>query len=183
MAIVNMRTGATLTNKQIKSAIQRATGWSDTQYKKEYDVLRNKLRNYEQATGQAGAFKANELLYREQLSKKKYGAAYRPSALLESVRATPSTGTGIVKARGVSIATQRKLASVELKAFKEFIKKSEQAQTVVKAYETGKTDLAGLRAELSRLAKSRREFLKNKRGVFKDARTAARFIKAVYGGY
>lgn len=55
----------TLSDRQIKAEVQRLTGWTNTEYNKQYDVYRNKVRNYERTIGaEKGSIKANEEFYR-----------------------------------------------------------------------------------------------------------------------
>lgn len=62
--IINGRS-VTLTNKQIKARIIELTGWTPEQYNKQYDIFRNRTRNYEKITGlPRGTIAANEELYR-----------------------------------------------------------------------------------------------------------------------
>lgn len=51
-------------NSEIKAQIKGATGWTETQYNREYAKFRNRLRNYEAATGTRVKDPANERLYR-----------------------------------------------------------------------------------------------------------------------
>lgn len=53
-----------LSNSEIKAQIKSATGWTETQYNREYAQFRNRLRNYEAATGTRVKDAANERLYR-----------------------------------------------------------------------------------------------------------------------
>lgn len=53
-----------LNNSEIKTRIKAATGWTETQYNREYAQFRNRLRNYEAATGTRMKDPANERLYR-----------------------------------------------------------------------------------------------------------------------
>ena len=103
MAIFDLNTGEKLSSRKIKARVLAATGWTSEEYQKQYDILRNKVRTYENVTG-ANVGAVNELLYREQLSRKRYGAAYKPSALVRAIRATESVSTG---ARSQAAAAER----------------------------------------------------------------------------
>lgn len=102
--------GKILTNAQIKSAVKRATGWDDKKYKNEYDKFRNRVKNYATITQQdvsdvVGSGGINELFYKSKVSEKKYGADYRPSALLSAIQSAPSTSTGRVARSGIGKKT------------------------------------------------------------------------------
>lgn len=52
----------TLSAKEIKAYVIRARGYTTREYNKEYDLLRNRVRNYERLTG-ASKIAVNKLLY------------------------------------------------------------------------------------------------------------------------
>lgn len=134
MAIVDFKTNKVLTAREIKKRVMSATGWNSEQYQKQYDILRNKTRNYERATGSKTQIKVNELLYQQTAAQKKYGAAYKPSRLVRGILTTPSASTGVVQRRGVSAATERRLETQILGEFRGFIQKSTEARRVVELY-------------------------------------------------
>lgn len=92
------RGGRTLTNRERAAEIRRLTGWTKEEYNRRYDVLRNRARNYEAATGaERGSINVGDLLYRDVRSRamaQRYGEQYRPSGLYEAVSATPASSTG-----------------------------------------------------------------------------------------
>lgn len=116
MPIVNFRTKRPLSAREIKSEIMRLRGWSAEEYNREYDKLRNRVRNYETATGQArGSIKVNELLYTTTRARGKYGAGYAPKRLAEAVMLTPSTAPAAFReqaeTRGISERTANALTA------------------------------------------------------------------------
>ena len=151
MAIVDIKSGKTLSAREIKAAVMKAKGWTSERYQKEYDVLRNKTRNYERITGiESGSIKVNELLYTQTKSQQRYGSAYRPSRQLQAIQATPSTGTAVVRQKGVSarvLNTQERILKAQ---FAGFTAKSTEGARVLQLYEMNKAGT--LDAEIDRVA-------------------------------
>lgn len=92
------RGGRTLTNRERKAETMKLSGWDEKTYKRKYDVLRNRARNYEAATGaERGSINVGDLLYRDVRSRamaQRYGEQYRPSGLYEAVSAATASSTG-----------------------------------------------------------------------------------------
>jgi molecular chaperone DnaK (HSP70) len=111
-------------------------GWSSERYQREYDILRNKTRNYEHLTGkEKGSIKVNELLYTTTKAQKRYGTAYRPSAQVQAINALTSTGTAVFRERGASarvISTQEALLKSQ---FGGFTSKSTEGREIVELYD------------------------------------------------
>lgn len=149
MAIIDFKTNKPMTAREIKKRVMSATGWTSEQYQKQYDILRNKTRNYERATGSKTQIKVNELLYQQTHAQKKYGAAYKPSRLVRAIMATPSASTGTVRRKGVSRATEERLEREILGEFGEFVKKSTEGRRIVELYKDAKS--GRLDAKIARL--------------------------------
>ena len=149
MAIIDFKTNKLLTAREIKKRVMASTGWTSEQYQKQYDILRNKTRNYERATGSRTRIKVNELLYQQTQSQKRYGAAYKPSRLVRAIMATPSASTGTVQRKGVSKATEARLEKEILGEFGEFAKKSTEGRRIVELYKEAKS--GRLDAKIERL--------------------------------
>lgn len=100
--------------REVKSYIMRVEGWTTEQYNKEYDILRNRLRNFEafqrasgiEVTPQSPA----EILYKQAKAKKRYGSEYTESFDLQRIRAFPSTSTG--RKGQMSTRAQARMASL-----------------------------------------------------------------------
>ena len=95
-----------LTASEVKSFIMQQRGWTSQEYQKEYDKLRNRVRNlesYQRAQG-VSVTKQNvsAILYREAKAMKTYGARYTPSQEIERLRGFTSVSTGRFKAADVS---------------------------------------------------------------------------------
>ena len=151
MAIVDIKSGKTLSAREIKAEIMRVKGWTTEEYQREYDKLRNRTRNYERITGRpSGSIRVNELLYTQAKSQQRYGTNYRPSRQMQAIQATPSTGTAVVRQRGVSarvISTQERILKSQ---FAGFTQKSTEGRRIVELYEMHKAGT--LDAEIERVA-------------------------------
>ena len=151
MAIVDLRSGRALTAREIKASVMAARGWTSEQYQKQYDILRNKTRNYEKLTGQpAGSIKVNELLYTQTKAQKRYGANYRPSKQLEAIQATPSASTGKFSAATASRAVISKQERILKSQVLGFTSRSTEGAEILRAYERQKSGYYD--AEIERLA-------------------------------
>lgn len=134
MAIVDFKTNKALTSREIKKRVMQATGWTSEQYQKQYDILRNKTRNYETITGSSTKIKVNELLYKKTLAERRYGTQYKASRLVRAIEATPSASTGTVKRQGVSSRVSTRLEREILGEFRGLITKSTDAGKIAELY-------------------------------------------------
>lgn len=131
--IIVGKNGKPITAKQRKAYIMRVQGYKTTkEYEKAYDIFRNRVKNYEAVTGKKLQYSPADLLYLQSRSMTKYGAEYRQSELLKAIEATPSTSTGIVKKKGISEVAEERLYKTRLKAFSSLIKKSKEAQKIMR---------------------------------------------------
>lgn len=87
-----------MTSHEVKSYIMKQNGWTSAQYKKQYDIFKNKLRayeNYERAHGQATPRQSPaQLLYKEARAKAREGADYAPSLKMKRIRSFTSVSSG-----------------------------------------------------------------------------------------
>ena len=80
-----------MTQREVKQYIMRVNGWNETQYRKQYDIFKNKLRAYEAIQAQSKPVKPQsvvDVLYREAKAKARYGADYTPSQKMREIQAT-----------------------------------------------------------------------------------------------
>lgn len=122
-----------------------ANDWTEDQYKKQYDLFKNKLRAYESYRRAHGAEvktqSPQEVLYRIAKAKKREGAAYRPS--LEMQRIQSFSAVSITKGRRLaedleSDYSRRRgetFAATTLQAFAGFIRDVGKAQEIVATIE------------------------------------------------
>ncbi len=89
-----------LTPRVMKARVMAQNGWTSEQYKKQYDIFKNRATNYSRIVGEALPHKINELFYLKQTSQKRWGAEYRASRLISAIEATTSESTGAALRRG-----------------------------------------------------------------------------------
>ena len=93
--------GKKVTARQKKAAIMSANNWTAEQYRKQYDIFKNKLRAYESYRRAHGAEvetqSPQEILYRAAKAKKREGSEYKPS--LEMKRIQSFSAVSITKGR------------------------------------------------------------------------------------
>lgn len=126
---------------EMKKTIMKANEWTETEYKKQYDLFKNKLRAYEgfmaKTSGKASKQSPAEVLYKQAKSKeraKKKGETYRPSAKMKQILKTPALSTNASKkaVERQSYIDRRKeeFGKVSGAAFKNFIEKNETAKKI-----------------------------------------------------
>lgn len=79
-----------ISQREMKATIMRANDWTEEQYRKQYDIFKNKLRFYEELQRSRGVDvttqSVQEVLYKEARSKITYGPAYEPSDTMKTIR-------------------------------------------------------------------------------------------------
>lgn len=130
MAIYNtdLETGeiTRLSNAQIKEKIQDMTGWSTKQYQKEYDKLRNKLRNYEATIGQKKPGAVNEELFKIIMGQQTTGLTQRQQAILDYSSASTALFRETAQSNRISDRLQNiAIDSLVDGSFRELINQSE----------------------------------------------------------
>lgn len=130
---------------EIIETIMTANKWTKDQYRKQYDIFKNKLRAYESYRKAHGAKVKEqsplEVLYTQAKAMKREGASYEPS--LEMKRIQSFSAVSITKGRRLaqdleSEYSQRRgetFASTTEKAFAGFISKVSKAQEIVDTIE------------------------------------------------
>jgi hypothetical protein len=95
----------TVKDKEVRETIMKAYGLKDEKdYKKFYDVQRNKIYTYNSFVGQKNGIKSVQThLYAVAKSKLKYGADYKPSKQQELLNAMPAYS----KTKGAKIAASK----------------------------------------------------------------------------
>lgn len=83
---------------EVKSYIMKVNGWTSEQYRKQYDIFKNKLRafeGFERASGKnITAQSPAQVLYFEARSKQRQGAEYSPSLKMQRIRSFTSISSG-----------------------------------------------------------------------------------------
>lgn len=131
-----------LNARQVKSFIMKVNGWTSEQYRKQYDIFKNKVRAYEgyqRSKGQkVQAQSVAGLLYKEARAKKREGTNYNPSIKMQRIRSFTSISSG--KALQKALKSKRFLKAREetyeqgtLKQFKGLIDANPQAKQIYDA--------------------------------------------------
>lgn len=128
-----------MTNREVKAYIMKQNGWTSTQYKKQYDIFKNKLRsyeNYERASGrQVTTQSPVEVLFKEAKAKARDGVNYTPSIKMQRIRSFTSVSSGKAGQRALQgrLYRQRRASTYEdatYKQFKGLIQSNKQAQAI-----------------------------------------------------
>lgn len=129
----------------IKQTIMRAHGWTSEQYRKQYDIFKNKLRAYESFRESHGAQvtiqSPQELLYKQAKAMLREGSNYTPSQELQRIQSF--SAVSITKGRKQaqqlgSVYTQRRMkqfAETTQRQFKGFIDNIPMAKRIMEEIE------------------------------------------------
>lgn len=92
------RNGRELSPREQAKYVRDITGWTPAEYKRQRDLLYNRVRNYERATGSAkGTYNVSDLLARRARGEyyaRKAGQEYQPTALMQAIENAPATSVG-----------------------------------------------------------------------------------------
>lgn len=92
------RNGRALSPREQAKYVREITGWTPAEYKRHRDVLYNRVRNYERATGKpAGTYNVSDLLARDERAKyyaAKTGQQYQPTGIMQAIESAPATSVG-----------------------------------------------------------------------------------------
>ena len=87
-----------MSSREVKAYIMKQNGWTSSQYDKQYDIFKNKLRayeNYERAHGITSKRQSpTQLLYKEAKAKAREGANYTPSIKMQRIKSFTSVSSG-----------------------------------------------------------------------------------------
>lgn len=115
-----------MTPSQIKAEIMKINKWTPEQYKKNYDIFKNKLRSYEAFERASGVNvetqSARDLLYKEAKAKKRFGNNYQPSIKMQRIRefTSISSGKALEKALQSKKYTTAREMTYSAKSYKQF---------------------------------------------------------------
>lgn len=108
--------GRALTAREQAAKVREWTGWTRAQYQKQYDILRNRTRAFERATGrERGSINVADVLARDARSRyfaRYYGERYNPTNLYQAITAAPSTSSG----RAISETTRARVEAAAVEA-------------------------------------------------------------------
>lgn len=92
------RDGRELSPREQAKYVRDITGWTPSEYKRQRDLLYNRVRNYERATGAPkGTYDVSDLLARRERGKyyaRKSGQEYKSTALMGAIESAPATSVG-----------------------------------------------------------------------------------------
>lgn len=169
-----------LNARQIKSAILKNTGWTESEYNRQRYILKNKLRTYE-AFQKAAGFEVQEqspveILYYQTRRQKMQGVNYKMSAQLAEIYKQTSYGSKAAIQHALNSTKARKRQEIAYNtetynSFKNFIKASPQAQKLWQGIENPvkrRKALEALADTLHYVQKRDREYIKNQAIPFGD---------------
>ena len=140
MAIYRMKNGQQVPVKrsELRRTIMQANDWTADEYRKQYDIFKNKLRFYEEmqrARGNKVEIQSpQEVLYWQAKAKLNYGAEYEPSQQMQEIQAV--TAHSISKGRRIaanpeSAAFKRAVSGIVHTRFAGFIKHYDKAKEII----------------------------------------------------
>lgn len=130
-----------MTSREVKAYVMKQNGWTSDQYRKQYDILKNKVRAYESFRRSQGIKEQPQnivkMLYTEAKAKARYGDEYKPSEKLQQIK--KFSAYSITKGRQLAQQEkyqQRESAKYEAyvsKRFEGFIRDNAGAQRITQA--------------------------------------------------
>lgn len=109
------RNGRELSPREQAKYVREITGWTPAEYKRHRDVLYNRVRNYERATGKpAGTYNVSDLLARDERAKyyaAKTGQQYQPTGVMQAIESAPATSVG----RDLTAAAKQRVDDAQYK--------------------------------------------------------------------
>lgn len=133
-----------ISSSEIKKTIMKANNWTADEYRKNYDIFKNKLRAYEAFRESRGAKpserqNAVDVLYREAKAKMRYGSDYTPSQKMQQIRGF--SAYSITKGRKMAQSAEYQKRQAEKydafvsSRFDGLIKHNKQAQALAEKYD------------------------------------------------
>lgn len=126
-----------ISSREMKKTIMDVNNWNEAEYRKQYDIFKNKLRFYEEVQRSRGikdveTQSPQQLLYKISRAKKRYGDEYEPSQEVQQILAVSahsiSKGRKIAsEAKGKSYKTAvSKIVNIRFEGFTEFYDKAKE---------------------------------------------------------
>ena len=98
-----------LSSKEVKAYIMKANGWTAEEYRKKYDIFKNKLNAYESYQRSRGVSVEHQsvtaLLFKQAKSKTLYGDEYQPSMKMQQIESF--SAYSITKGRQLANTNER----------------------------------------------------------------------------
>lgn len=130
--------------REAKATIMKANNWSAEEYRKKYDIFKNKLRNYEAyqaaVTGKpVQRQNVVEMLYKQAKSKMRYGADYEESAKMKQIKSFSAVSMTQSRKQAQSAKYRAKVSAaytnyVVDERFSKFIDENEGAADIVEKF-------------------------------------------------
>ena len=130
-----------MTSREVKAYVMKQNGWTSSQYQKQYDILKNKVRAYESFRRSQGIKEQPQnvvkMLYTEAKAKARFGEDYKPSEKMQQIKRF--SAYSITKGR--QLAQQEKYIARETskynayvsERFKGFIEANKGAERIANA--------------------------------------------------
>lgn len=107
------RNGRALSPREQAKYVREITGWTPAEYKRQRDIVYNRIRNYERAIGKPkGTYNVSDLLARRERGKyyaRRTGQEYVPSALLQAIESAPASSSG----RALTAAAKQRINTAQ----------------------------------------------------------------------
>lgn len=124
-----------ISSREVKKVIMKANNWTSEEYKKKYDIFKNKLRAFEAYEGVKTKQSPVELLYKQAKAKLREGANYEPTIQMKRIQSFTSISSGKALTKAMTSETYkiRRTQTYEdatYKAFKGLIESNLQANAI-----------------------------------------------------
>ena len=135
-----------LTPSDVKRTIMRGFGIEKSEYKRFYNLFRNRYVNYQKfykdQTGETPPQTTTEILYRQAQARIKFGTDYKPSDTIDLISQFSSTSTGRYKATSKeSLILANRIAKRGIESFNPLIDESPLAHEI---YEKSPNDFVAV---------------------------------------
>lgn len=133
-----------MTQSEVKAYVMKANGWTAEQYRKNYDMTKNRLKAYENFKKARGAKVTEQspvdLLMKQAKAKMLYGPDYKPSAKMQQIQSFSAYSITQGKQRAEKnqkyiTKTNQKYGDYVNNRFEGFIKANDGAQKIKQAFE------------------------------------------------
>lgn len=112
-----------MTSREVKAYVMKQNGWTSSQYRKQYDILKNKVRAYESFRRSQGIKEEPQnvvkMLYTQAKAKARFGEDYKPSEKMQQIQRF--SAYSITKGR--QLAQQEKYQQRETSKYDAYVSK------------------------------------------------------------
>ena len=129
----------TLTAREQAAKVREWAGWSKEEYRKQRDILYNRARAYEKATGiKKGTINVPDLLAREvrrQYFARYYGEDSQPTHLYQAVMQAPAQSSGRAVSRAAASRVRQTAEAALRRQFRGLLRNSKYAADIQREYD------------------------------------------------